>query len=226
MLRPFPYLLLLTALAALAPAAASASPEKPGGDRPVWTHSCSDGGDRQCHLTLRQRYDAAIGKDGEVAVTLRRSRSCVTLHVAFDAPVAAERPAWIAIDDGARLPFYTEAELTRLARAVDADQEPAWGPDEFRGFYAEVKQGRVTSAGNELVARFARVKDSHGLGLACAATARLMPDLARGRVLTIEFTPGGKGETEPYHWPRMATRRVSVPLEGMTLTLDSTAPRD
>ena len=76
------------------------------------------------------------------------------------------------------------------------------------------------------MARFARVKDTTGLGLACAATARLLPELARGSTLTIGFTPGLRSAHEPYHWPSIATRQVSVPLEGLTLALDSAAPRD
>jgi hypothetical protein len=240
MARP-PLRLALPLLAALATAAASlpasggtpidpyapGATAQPDASRPSWARSCDgETGGRQCLTTLRATYPNNRGGRNEVAVTLRRTASCSTLHVAFDAPIAIDRPAWISIDAGERHPFYTETELARFARAVDARQEPAWAPEEFRRFFAEVRDGRVASAGTELVARFARVKDGRRLGLACSATQRLMPELARGSVLTVEFQLESKGGMEPYHWPRMATRRVSVPLEGMLHALDSAAVRD
>ncbi len=219
---------LLLAVGLGAPGALAATePGRTEGARPGWARTCAGAdADRQCLLTLRQTYANLRGGRNEMSVTLRRKSSCTTLHVSFDAPIELDRPVWITIDGGERHAFYRESDLTRLARAVDDRQEPAWGPEEFRGFYAEVRDGRVASAGTELVARFARVKDTRQLGLACAATERLMPELARGRVLTIEFHAESKGGEEPYHWPRMAARRVAVPLEGLVHALDSVEVRD
>jgi hypothetical protein len=215
------------ALACGLPSAAAAAPDRPAEARPGWTRSCSGGAsDRQCLLTLRQSYANNRGGRNELTVGLRRGPSCVTLHVTFDAPIDLDMPASIAVDGGGRHDFYTERDLTRLARAVDARQPPSWGPAEFRRFYAEVEAGGVRSVGTELVARFARVKESRRLALACAATERLLPELAGGRSLAVEFHVESKGGSEPYHWPRMTARRVLVPLEGMLHALDSAGLHD
>jgi hypothetical protein len=157
-------------------------------------------------------------------VALRLDAQCTSLHVSFDAPILVRRPVGLSIDGGPRQTFYTNRELTLLARAIDDGIEPGWGPPEFMSFYCEVAadyRDDVQAAGSELIARFAWIKEPRRIGVACSATARLLPALRAGHLLALDFHTEPRESGAAWYWPQLDARGASVPLDGLAAALDS-----
>ncbi|HYD30579.1 MAG TPA: hypothetical protein VEB64_06930 [Azospirillaceae bacterium] len=192
---------------------------------PTWKSLCSgNGAERRCTASMRQSYLNTLGGLNQVTVSLMRENGCETLHVVFDRPVDMNRPVGLAVDGGDVAYFYSGDELAGLARALDEGTEaPAEGPPEFTAFLGEVDGAKFTDPGAEMVARFARLKEPLRLGMACAATSRLMPSLRAGRMLHLAFSARPGNRAQPYHWPRLRNRAVDIPLEGLFATLDEAA---
>ncbi|ACJ00825.1 hypothetical protein [Rhodospirillum centenum] len=225
-------MLWLTAM----PAAATDGPAARDGSRQeqarqgVWHATCDGrGAARICSVTARHAYADHRGGRGRVSITLRRDSACTSLHVGFDRDIDVRRPVLLQVDDGPVHGFHTDRELGALARAVDEGPSAPRTPmaPAFTAFLEEVATGRLapgTDAASELVARFALLKETRRLGVACPGTDRLLPELHRGRMLHLSFHVRREEEPAPYHWTVFDRRTLSVPLAGLDILLDSPAP--
>ena len=191
-----------------------------------WKGGCSGQGvERRCSVSAVHGYANNRGGRSDVTVTLIRDAACTTLHVAFDGPIALERPARFVLDGVPVQEFYTRAELAQLARALDSGTRPAQAPEAIDHFLTQVSHGGFPGAApaDEMTARFAALKEPRRLGLACAPTARLLPQLTAGRSLRVEFSTEPRTRTRVYHWVSLTERLVDIPLEGMITALDRVA---
>lgn len=191
-----------------------------------WEASCmGTGAEQECTVTTAQRFHNNRGGRNQVKVSLKTRGDCVTLHMTFDAPLDIDEPVVARVDGHPPISFYTMSELTELARAIDTEQRPDGVAPELAAFYDTVQAGGLedgVSPAAELVVRFARVKESYSLGMACAPTTTLLPKLASGGALTIHFQDQQPHDQPTlYHWSGLDARRVTVPLDGLSEALDS-----
>ncbi len=218
-------LLLGAAPARSAPPQAPEAAEKPG---PDWSAVCPrKGPDGFCTITATPAYGDNRGGRERVTVSLRRDAQCTSLHVGFDRAIDLSRPVLMRVDDGPVQAFYTPKQLNDLADAVDAGQRANLGEPGFAAFLTEIAAGQVAAgepAAAEMLARFARIKESRRLGVACEAMARLLPQLRAGSLLRLSFHVVTPSEPEPYHWPALGRREVVVPLQSLAPILDSLPP--
>lgn len=216
----------------LVPLAATAAPtgdgQGPAADRRgIWRTTCEARGPAPaCTVTARPSYADNRGGSGRVSVNLRHDSECTSLHVGFDRDIDVQRPVLLQIDDGPVYGFFTNRELSDLARAVDAGTtaRPGDVAPEFAAFLNEVAAGSYgTGAGaaEELVARFAMLKESRRLGVACPSAERLLPLLRAGHVLRLSFHIRRNEPAAPYHWPAFDRREVTVSLEGLDELLET-----
>lgn len=218
-------LLLGTGTARAAPPQPPEASAKPG---PDWSAVCPrKGPDGFCTVTATPAYGDNRGGRERVTVSLRHDAQCTSLHVGFDRAIDLSRPVQLRVDDGPVQAFYTPEQLNDLADAVDAGRRAELGEPGFAAFLTEVAAGEVQAgepAAAEMLARFARIKESRRLGVACEAMARLLPQLRKGSLLRLTFHVATAAEPEPYHWPALGRREVVVPLQSLAPILDSLPP--
>jgi len=193
---------------------------------PAWTVTCGGQGEaRRCSAFAVQDFTNNRGGRGEVSITIVRDPTCTTLHVTFDGPIAMNRPARLLVDGAPPQAFYTADQLERLARALDDGNRPERAPPEFDHFLTQVSLGELKGAepGDEMVSRFAALKEPRRLGLACAPTERLLPYLAAARTLTVEFSAEPRNRARVYHWVSLTDRSIAVRLDGLAAALDRIA---
>lgn len=203
-------------LAVAAPAAAA--------DAPWSTHCVGNGPERNCTISSKLKYPSVRGTRDEVLVSLIQDADCRTLHITFDRAIDLDRPVTLSVDQGNRHSFYTGAELSRLARALDENAAPTDVPPEFLHFFRQVESGAIDGgdkAGQEMVARFALVKEPRRIGMACVATERLLSDLRAGKILRLEFHHQPRSTPQVYHWPRLTERTTDIRLDGLAAALDA-----
>lgn len=189
-----------------------------------WAAACSgEGMARRCSVTAVQSYPNNRGGSSEVTVSAVRDATCTTLHIVFDAPIALDRPARVAIDGGEPQTFYTPAQLAMLAQALDNGAMPERTPPEFAGFLSQVSQGGMKGVepGEEMITRFAAIKEPRRVGIACAPMQRLLPALVAGGTLHLEFHAEPRLATRVYHWPGLTRRTVDIPLDGLATALET-----
>ncbi|HEY0836944.1 MAG TPA: hypothetical protein VGE72_23740 [Azospirillum sp.] len=212
---------VLGALLAAAPfGAAPATAAEP------WSVECTGSGPaRRCSASTVQGYANNRGGHGEVVVSLVRDAACTTLHVVFDGPVDLDRPVTLAVDGGARQEFYTSADLSLLAQALDEGWTLRDAPVEFVRFLDDAHGGALTAAepSEEMLNRFAAVKESRRAGVACAPMRRLLPAMLDGRTLRLEFHAEPRSATQVYHWPALTRRTADVALDGLAPALEGAA---
>jgi len=221
--------LILAGPMSLGVSPAWAADKKPAGTAATWQAECPEGPrGRFCAVTALPPYAENRGGRGRISVTLRRDAECTSLHVGFDRRIDVTRPVHLRVDDGPARAFYTSRQLNDLARAVDEGASAAVGTadghvPEFSAFLQEIGNRRLASseAASELLARFAHVKDSQRLGIACPAAERLIPELLKGRTLRLSFHLAPVERAQPYHWPAFDRREVAVPLDELAGILAS-----
>ncbi|WP_029008886.1 hypothetical protein [Azospirillum halopraeferens] len=210
-------------LAGLAVAAGLAGPAAADtGTLAPWNPQCTgDGGARRCSVGTTLTASGPRG-DGALSLRLVSDGDCTTLHVVFDGTIAVDRPVSLAVDDDDPQHFYTGAELETLAAALDGGDAPAELPPEFRLFLARAGSGAFGAAApaDVMMDRFAAIKEPWRLGVSCGPMERLMPRIAAGRTLHLEYSATPAGTTEFYHWPALLQRRVAVDLAGAAAALD------
>lgn len=215
---------LVLGLAGLAMAGAwepaLAGPETADG----WTILCSGAGaGRRCTATRVQSFPDNRGGERSVTVSLVRDAGCVTFGAVFDQPIDLDAPVWLVVDGGARQEFYTGAALLGLSHALDTgNRTVADGPADFSRFLAQVADGALAlpDPGSELIARFAALKESRRIAVACAPMERLLPRLRTGTAVHLEFHAMPRTTAQPYHWGALTRRGVDVPLAGVVERLD------
>jgi hypothetical protein len=209
---------VLAALLALAPV-----PSAPAAAAEPWTVECAGSGPaRRCSASTVQGYANNRGGRGEVVVSLVRDAACTTLHVVFDGPVDLARPVTLAVDGGARQAFYTSADLSLLAQALDEGWTLRDAPVEFVHFLSDAHGGvlKGIEPADEMLNRFAAVKESRRAGVACGPMRRLLPAMLAGRTLRIEFSAEPRADTQVYHWPALTRRSTDVALDGLASALE------
>ncbi|HYD65193.1 hypothetical protein [Azospirillum sp.] len=203
-------------------AAASLSTTPAGAAEP-WSVECTGSGPaRRCSASTVQGYANNRGGRGEVVVSLVRDAACTTLHVVFDGPVDLDRPVTLAVDGAARQAFYTSADLSLLAQALDEGWALRDAPVEFARFLADAHGGAMPGIepADEMLNRFAAVKEQRRAGVACAPMRRLLPAMMQGRTLRLEFSAEPRSATQVYHWPGLTRRSVEVALDGLAAALE------
>lgn len=206
---------------------------KPAAAGTPWQTGCSgQGAERRCTVTTTRAYPNNRGGKSEVTLVIVRDATCTTLHVTFDGPIAVNRPVRLALDGGPPQHFYTADQLGQLTRALDAMSTGPDAPDvprrtertppEFTRFLKQVSHGDLkdTTPEDEMVARFAALKEPRRIGLACAPTLRLLPRLSLARMLRLDFSAEPRNRTSVYHWTRLTDRTVELDLEGLSAALD------
>lgn len=219
-----------TAMApALAEAPTPASTEPPSAAPPV---TCAgEGAGRRCTVAAIQ--DFANNRGGQSALSLNavRDATCTTLHIVFDGPIDVTRPVILSVDGAPPQRFYTPDELTELARALDdgaqTTSDTGGTPPEFARFLTQVSTGAIkdADAGQEMLNRFAAIKETRRVGLACGPMERLLPLIRAGHSLRLEFQVDARTATQVYHWPKLDSRVVELRLDGLLSSLDRTMPR-
>jgi len=218
---------------ALAETPTPASTEPPSATPPV---TCAgDGMGRRCTAAAIQ--DFANNRGGQSALSLNavRDATCTTLHIVFDGPIDVKRPVTLSVDGAPPQQFYTPDELTELARALDdgartitdTGADAGGTPPEFARFLTQVSTGAIkdSDAGQEMLNRFAAIKETRRVGLACGPMERLLPLIRAGHSLRLEFQVDARTATQVYHWPKLDSRVVELRLDGLLSSLDRTMPR-
>ncbi|HYH20521.1 MAG TPA: hypothetical protein VD995_18090 [Azospirillum sp.] len=188
-----------------------------------WSVECTGSGPaRRCSASTVQGYANNRGGRGEVVVSLVRDATCTTLHVVFDGPVDLDRPVTLAVDGAARQEFYTSADLSLLAQALDEGWTLRDAPVEFVRFLADAHGGAMAGIepSDEMLNRFAAVKESRRAGVACAPMRRLLPAMMQGRTLRLEFSAEPRSATQVYHWPGLTRRSADIALDGLAAALE------
>ncbi|WP_448188328.1 hypothetical protein [Azospirillum sp. sgz301742] len=110
-----------------------------GAAETAWQGGCSgQGAERRCSVGTVYGFTNNRGGRNDVTVTIVRDAACTTLNVGFDGPIALDRPARIALDDGPAQEFAMKesrriglacAPMERLASArvlrIDFSAEPS-----------------------------------------------------------------------------------------------------
>ncbi len=222
--------LLLLAVGCAAPASADAP--RPAA---VAEASCvGEGTARRCTVAAIQGFPDNRGGLSALTVNAVRDAQCTTLHIVFDRPIALDRPVLLTVEGAGTQGFYTPAELTGLARALDGDRDgdgdgdggPDRAPPEFLDFLALAATGALgeAEAGAEMIRRFAAVKEARRVGLTCGPMERLLPPIRAGRASRLEFQVESPTAARVYHWPRLDRRVVDLHLEGLLAALDRAMP--
>lgn len=163
---------------------------------------------RRCSAARPTPFTDSQGREHVVTLSLLRDGACTTLNGVFDGPIDLGRPVWLAVDGGPRLEFAAvppDPPRTRVAAGEGAD---------FRHFLSKAAGG-----GSLLAAGM--VKEPRRVAVTCAAMRELLPRLAAGATLRLEFSPTGLALREqPYHWPALSRRAVDVPLAGVVARLN------
>lgn len=209
----------------------AAGPAVPAATLDGWSMRCTgDPGARRCTISARPDYADNRGGKGRLTVALRADAGCTTLHVEFDRAIDVRRPVLMRVDGGPVRAFHTAPALSAMARQLDEGLAPALldgtGPDAaaIDGFWRDISTGRIrqgAQAAEELVARFALVKEEHKLGVGCQSMARLLPELRRGSHLRLSFHLARPGPRAVYHWPALDRREVVIPISGLAGLLES-----
>jgi len=221
---------VIAAAPAAPPPAAAQAPAGPAGIDGVpdgtWTTDCRGAGPGTvCDHLVAESYPDIRGGHNRLVLVVHRAPGCTSLHVVLDREVDLSREVTAAVDGGPRRAFHTGAQLMAYARLVDGrrppDAAPAWIPGTVREVLALVADGALTpdAASAELVARAGLVKEPLRLGVACAASARLMAEMAGARELALEFSVLPRRTRAEYHWPALDRRRVRIGLDGLAEAL-------
>lgn len=158
---------------------------------------------RRCSAARPAPFSDAQGREHTVTFNLMRDGGCTTLTGVFDQPIDPNRPVWLVVDGGPRLEFS----------AVPAGE----GAD-FQRFLTRAGGGPAPSGTG--VAPPGMVKETRRVGITCAGMRGLLPRLAAGSALHLEFSPAGMGRrVQPYHWPALSARAVDVPLSDVLARL-------
>lgn len=206
-----------------APAAVPASTAPPSAP-PV---ACAgDGAARRCTASAMEEFADNRGGRSELSLNAVRDATCTTLHIVFDGPIALDRPVTLTVDGAPPQRFYTPGALTDLARALDDGMLPGDAPPEFVGFLQRVSSGALADgdAGQEMLTRFAAVKESRRIGLTCGPMERLLPLLRAGHAARLEFQVASGTERKVYHWGRLDSRVVTLRVEDVLASLDRAMP--
>lgn len=156
---------------------------------------------RRCSAARPTPFTDSQGREHVVTLSLLRDGACTTLSGVFDEPIDLNRPVWLAVDGGPRLEFAAVAPVPHHTRVAAVD-----GAD-VRQFISKAAVGMV--------------KEPRRVAIACAAMRDLLPHLAAGAVLRLEFSPTGLALREqPYHWSALSRRAVDVPLAGVVARLN------
>lgn len=171
-----------------------------------WVVVCQgDGPIRRCSAARPAAFADVQGREHSVTFSLSRDGGCTTLTGVFDLPIDMARPVWLAVDGGPRLEFA----------AVPAGE----GAD-FQRFLTRAAAGPSQHGTAPPGMIPGMVKDQRRIGITCAAMRGLLPHLAAGSALHLEFSPAGMGRrVQPYHWAALSARAVDVPLSDVLARL-------